>query len=156
GQGQYEAYEKNFGMFEIFADGSRSSYGGGSKKNLKVGVMKNDKTGKFVITISFFSDGRNISGYLSPYDALAFAKVLEFCGEKILDLESSKNTGIVVPNQQTKSFTPNAGQRQPQQPAPQQPAPQQNSETTDTSNAEEGFRSMFTPMGGGGMDGAPF
>jgi len=145
-EGKYEPYEKNFGQFEIFADSSKSSFGEGGKKNVKIGVMQNNKTGKFVITLSFLADNKKSIAYLSPYDAFGFAKVLEFCADKILTLESEKQTGFVVKNEQT--------QQKPQM----QPADNQadSSQSNQQNGALNNFRQMFNDQGMGGMDEPPF
>lgn len=156
-EGKYEPYEKNFGHFEIFADSSRSGMGsGGEKKTVKVGIMQNNKTNKFVITMSFFADNKKAISYLTPYDAFGVAKMLEFCADKILELESQKNMGMTVqntaPQQSFQPQQPQAQQPQNQQPQGQQP---QNQQTPQEQNAVSGFQNMF-PNTMEGMDEPPF
>ena len=45
-EGKFEPYEKNFGLYEIHADSSKSSYGNseGTKKSVRVSMLKNNKT----------------------------------------------------------------------------------------------------------------
>ena len=153
-EGKYDAYEKNFGHFEIHADSSRSSYGEGEKKNVRIGVMKNNKTQKFVITISFLADNKKAIGYLSPYEAFGFAKTLEFCASKILELESTRNVGVQV-NKSNDNIPQNNFK-----PAPPTQASQNNTPAFSAPQEENpalgGFKEMFSPMNGSEMGDSPF
>lgn len=140
-EGKFDPYERNFGIFEIHADTSRSSFSdGGGKKSVRVSMLKNTKTDKFVITLSFISDNSKAVGYFSPYEAVGFAKSLEFCANKILELEFCKNTGFMTqkaPIPQSNGFKPNPPQHQEQTPE---------SGNSGNSSATSGFKEMFTSM----------
>jgi len=138
--GKGKLYDEQFGNFTIFADGSKSQYGSNSKKSLSLNYYTNQKSGKTNISIFTASDSKKIPYFMTPYEAYAMSKVLNFFASECLRLEMA-GPGVIVRrkigNQQmTSQNIPQQDFKQPQnfsgqnlgfqQPSISQPQMQQN------------------------------
>lgn len=95
--GKGPAYDQTFGSFEIFADASRSQYGGSGKKSCKIASGVNNKTNKSVINLFFNSEGgKPVGFFLTPYEAYAISEILEFLAKKCLEYEINGRSGVTV------------------------------------------------------------
>jgi hypothetical protein len=104
--GKGKAYDEGFGSFQIFADTSKSQYGGsgGSKKSMTVKMDVNSKTNKAVINMLFSQEGsKPVAFYLTPYESYSLGTIIEFVSIKCIEYEMN-GPGIVVKKQfQAKS-----------------------------------------------------
>ena len=108
GEGKGDKYIETFGTFEIYADTTKSSYGGeGAKKSFKLGTLVNNKTQKKVITLLFTMNDKKYQGYFTPYEAYAFGKIIETLGERGLELECNRVHTMITPKQNLQNLQPN-------------------------------------------------
>lgn len=125
-------YEKQFGNYAMFADGSKSQYGSNSKKSMSVNYYTNQKTGKSTISIFTAADQTKIPFFMSPYEADAFSKVLDFMAKQCLTLEIA-GPGVVVKRQVSNQQSQQNNQQSFQPPQQSSQPPQQNNQQLDQS-----------------------
>jgi len=146
--GRGKIYDEQFGVFTIFADGSKSQFGSNSKKSMNLNYYHNQKTSKTNITLFTASDDNKIPFFMTPYEAHAMSQVLKFLGNECLRLEVTGQ--CVVVNKQYKSKQPQ--QQIPQMQQMQVPVQQQQNTTglplfnKDINKVAQDFTSAFTDV----------
>lgn len=152
--GKGKSYDEHFGSFEIYADMSKSQYGGngGSKKSMKLQMGTNSKTSKANINMFFNQEGgKPVAFFLTPYEANSLGTIVEFISMKCIELEL-QGPGMVVKKQfQTAngSKPTNSFKQTPVSQETYKPTPQ---DTQGVNQAAGSFGNLFggsdNPFGG--------
>lgn len=128
--------------FTMFADSSKSVYGGQEKKSLNLDIGNFDKYGNPSIVMFFQAGQRKIVYSCDVYTAYGISRVLEMIAENAVKLEAER---VILPQNVNKNRpaptqgvlgTPQSAPnfQQPQQPMQQQESPITNPVNNDAQN----------------------